>query len=251
MSERCMTHSLTEWIAQLFEHRELLRMGHGQRRDDLNLGLGWLYYALARVARPASAVVIGSYRGFVPLVLARALADNGEGGRVHFIDPSLVDDFWKDGQSVQTHFAGLGVTNIDHYLMTTQQFVEADAYDGLGGVGLVFIDGYHTAEQARFDFEAFAGKVPPTGLLLLHDSVWRTACGLYGPGRAYTHSVIDFVTELKHQPAWQVLDLPFGNGLTVVRRAVAPCAPPPPTAPSGAVRPVSHAFTAALAGPSP
>ena len=72
-------HDLNHWIAGLFEHPDLLRMGHAQRRDDLNLGLGWLYYALGRMLRPARAVVIGSYRGFAPLVLARALSDNSEG----------------------------------------------------------------------------------------------------------------------------------------------------------------------------
>jgi hypothetical protein len=69
--------SLTEWIERLFEQRQLLQMGHAQRKEDLNLGLGWLYYALGRVTRPSKAVVIGSYRGFVPLVIAKALADKG------------------------------------------------------------------------------------------------------------------------------------------------------------------------------
>ena len=53
-------------------------MGHNQRAEDLNLGLGWLYYGLARLIHPKSAVVIGSYRGFVPLLLGRALRDNVE-----------------------------------------------------------------------------------------------------------------------------------------------------------------------------
>ena len=42
---------LDAWIADLFRHPELLRMGHDQRSEDLNLGLGWLYYGLARVQR--------------------------------------------------------------------------------------------------------------------------------------------------------------------------------------------------------
>src|SRR5262245_49675727 len=96
---------LTEWINRLFQERTLLLMGHAQRKEDLNLGLGWLYYALGRMLRPATAVVIGSYRGFAPLVVARALSDNSEGGRVHFIDPGLVDEFWRDQQRVGEHFA--------------------------------------------------------------------------------------------------------------------------------------------------
>ena len=33
---------MIDWISRLFEHSELTRMGHGQRVEDLNLGLGWL-----------------------------------------------------------------------------------------------------------------------------------------------------------------------------------------------------------------
>lgn len=210
--------SLTDWIGRLFERQDLRKMGHAQRVSDRNLGLGWLYYALARMIRPANAVVIGSYRGFVPLVLGRALADNAEGGQVIFIDPSLADDHWKDAAAVQRYFAELGVTNVTHHLQTTQQFVESFAYRELESVGLVFVDGFHSAEQARFDFEAFADRLIPGGMILLHDSVWRMSTGIYGPDQSYVHSVVDFIAELKQQPRWQVLDFPFGDGVTAVRR---------------------------------
>jgi predicted O-methyltransferase YrrM len=153
------------------------------------------------------------------LVIARALADNCESGQVHFIDPSLVDDFWKDDTAVRNHFAGFGVENISHYLLTTQQFVETEAYRQLSEIGIVFIDGYHSAEQARFDFEAFADKLAPQGMMFLHDSVWRLPSRMYGPGGEYIHSVIDFVADLKGRPEWQVMDFPFGDGVTLVRRA--------------------------------
>ena len=62
---------LSAWIARVYANPELRRMGHNQRLEDLNLGLGWLYYGFARLVRPARAVVIGSWRGFVPLVIAK------------------------------------------------------------------------------------------------------------------------------------------------------------------------------------
>ena len=70
-----------DWIARLFEHPDLLRMGHHQRAEDQNLGMGWLYYAFGRMIRPRLAVVIGSWRGFVPLMIAKALQDNLESRR--------------------------------------------------------------------------------------------------------------------------------------------------------------------------
>ena len=213
---------MKDWIAKLLDYRDLAGMGHLQRVEDANLGLGWIYYALARVIRPKQVVVIGSYRGFVPLVLGKALADNLDGGRVIFIDPSFVDDFWKDPQSVRAHFAFFDVTNIEHYLMTTQQFTQSEAYRSLDPLGMVFVDGYHSEEQARFDYEAFEGLLHPDGIILLHDTA--TAPGrvsnMYGAERAYEKRVKYFVDTLKQDIRLQVFDLPFDQGVTLVRKLV-------------------------------
>jgi len=210
---------MNDWIAKLLENPGLRRMGHGQRLDDLNLGLGWLYYALGRIVRPATVVVIGSHRGFVPLVFAKALSDNEEKGSVCFIDPSFADDFWKDAASVASYFTSFGVNNIRHFLMTTQEFVASDAYRALGSVDMVFVDGYHSAEQARFDYEAFADLLAPSGMVLFHDSIDVMTSSIYGADRSYEHRVKDFIETLKKDPSLQVLDLPFARGVTLVRRA--------------------------------
>jgi predicted O-methyltransferase YrrM len=209
---------LTRWIGRLFEEQGLLRMGHNQRADDLNLGLGWVYYALGRLLHPRRAVVIGSYRGFVPLVLARALADNLEGGEVTFIDPSMVDDFWADPDAVAEYLARFGIDNVRHFLMTTQEFVETDAYRALDDVGLVFIDGYHSAEQARFDYAAFEKLLAPRGVVLFHDSMVIRPSAIYGADRTYEIEVQRFVGELKRDGTLQLFDVPFGTGLTLLRK---------------------------------
>jgi predicted O-methyltransferase YrrM len=209
---------LTAWIARLYQDPDLRRMGHNQREEDLNLGLGWLYYGLARLVRPRTAVVIGSWRGFVPLVIARACQDNSEAGDVHFIDPSLADDFWKDPAATRAHFRSFGLDNVQHHLHTTQQFLTTPVYAGLADIGLIFIDGYHTAEQARFDYEAFAPRLAPRGLVLFHDSMILRPSGIYGTDRAYDVDVKHFMDELRGDPGLQLLDLPFGTGLTVLRK---------------------------------
>lgn len=214
-----MPGDVKEWIAELFRHPDMTRMGHAQRPEDLNLGLGWTYYGLARVLLPASVVVIGSYRGFVPLVFGKALADNGEGGIVHFVDPSMVDDFWKNEAAVREHFASFGLSNIRHYLMTTQQFVQSAACQGLESVGIVFVDGYHSEEQARFDYQAFQNRLTQDAVILFHDSIRVRPSRIYGAGRVYTHRVKCFMDVLKRDPALQVFDLPYGDGVTMVRRA--------------------------------
>lgn len=209
---------LTDWIDRLFADGTLIQMGHAQSKADSNLGLGWLYYALARIVRPSVAVVIGSWRGFVPLVLARALSDN-RGGRVIFIDPSFVDDFWKDPVQVQAHFGRFGVDNIAHYRMTTDEFVASGAFAELADVGLVFIDGHHSYRQARFDFEAFEPKLADRGFILMHDSAALDLSTIYGLDKPYVYQVRLFVDELRQRPHLQVLDIPIADGVTVVTRA--------------------------------
>ena len=93
--------------------------------------------------------------------MGNALADNLEGGEVIFIAPSMVDDFWKDAETVQRWFAGFGVTNVRHYPMTTQAFIATEDYSALGRVGMVFVDGYHAEEQVRFDYHAFITGFDP------------------------------------------------------------------------------------------
>lgn len=212
---------MKDWIETLFKSGDLLRMGHHQRAEDANLGLGWLYYALGRILRPARIVVIGSFRGFVPLMFSRALSDNAEGGKIWFIDPSLVDDFWQDPPAVQKYFADFGALNVAHFPMTTQQFVLTEEYRSLDEIGIVFIDGYHSEEQARFDYEAFEGRVSSEGVVLFHDSVRIRTSRMYGPDQLYEHRVKCFIDTLKNNSELQVFDLPFGDGVTLVRKASA------------------------------
>lgn len=210
---------MTDWAAQILRNHDLTRMGHLQRVEDANLGLGWLYYSLARIVRPRIVVVIGSFRGFAPLMFGKALADNLEGGKVVFIDPSLVDDFWKDAPTVARYFADLGAPNVEHHLCTTQEFMHSKAYQTLEPVGLLFVDGYHSLEQVRFDHEAFQPRMASDGLVLFHDSKRVRTAKIYGPDRWYEHQVKLYMDALKLDSAWQVFDLPFGEGVTLVRKA--------------------------------
>ena len=210
---------MKNWIEHLFEYPELADMGHHQRIEDANLGLGWIYYGLARTLRPQLAVVIGSWRGFVPLVIGKALADNLEGGTVVFIEPSLVDDFWKEQQQVVDWFAHFSVNNIKHYPMTTQEFVKTEHYSNLGTIGMLFIDGYHSYEQARFDYESFWPQLAGDGVVLFHDSVRVRTSRIYGEDQTYEHRVVDYIDELKRRVDLHVMDLPYAEGVTLVRKA--------------------------------
>jgi hypothetical protein len=160
-------------------------------------------------------------------VIAKALQDNLEPGEVTFIEPSLVDSFWQDPESVRRHFLAYGGENIRHFRATTQECVESGEYRALRDIGLVFNDGYHSEEQARFDFNAFAGLVGPRGFVLFHDSMVVRPDKVYGAEEAYEMRVKYFIDDLKRDPRLQVMDWPYGvSGLTLVRK-LDPGAPDP------------------------
>lgn len=212
-----MSESLDDYVGRLYSDPKMLEMGHRQRQEDLNLGLGWIYYGLGRLLRPANAVVIGSYRGFAPSVIAKALLDNSEEGLVTFIDPSLVDDFWSDPASVEEHFSHLGTSNVHHWRYTTQAFIETDMYADLSDISLLMVDGYHSAEQARFDYLAFFDKLTDEAVVLFHDSVERRMSRIYDRDNPYEHTVCVFMDRLKHTPGLEVFTLPFDSGVSLVR----------------------------------
>src|SRR5205085_2096464 len=91
-------------------------------------------------------------------------------------------------------------------------------------VDLLFVDGYHTAEQARFDYEAFAPLLTEKSLALFHDSCSDRVSKIYGPENAYRYTVRDYLAELKRDPHLQPFDLPFGEHGLDVSVSVAPTA---------------------------
>lgn len=208
---------MDQFLDKLFSDPDMLSMGHGQRKEDLNLGLGWIYYALGRLLRPEHAVCIGSWRGFVPAVMGRSLLDNIQAGKLWFIDPSMVDDFWTDVEITQNHFSRLGAENVEHFCHTTQSFIQTEAFKNLGRVGLLMIDGWHTAEQARFDYVSFLDKLDEHSVVLFHDSVRPRLTTIYGDGRHYDHTVYKFMSRLKQLPDLEVFSFPEASGLTMVR----------------------------------
>lgn len=152
------------------------------------------------------------------MVIAKGLQDNLEQGRLTFIDPSLADGFWAEPDAVEQHFTNHGIDTISHFKMTTEEFATTDTYRSLDNIGLLFVDGFHDAEHARFDFEVFRNKLGASAITVFHDSVREFVTGVYGPEKTYVHDVYRFIETLRSEPDFEVLDLPFASGITLVRK---------------------------------
>lgn len=209
---------LPKLIEAMADRPDLWMMGHDQIADERCLGLGWFYYGLTRSLRPSRVVVIGSWRGFVPMLLARALQDADQGAELIFIDPSLADEQWRG--DVKAYFAGFGLHCIRHFCETSQEFLAAGRLEP-GSIDLLFIDGYHTEEQCRLEFEGFWSLLSARAVSLFHDSSSRIISGIYGPENEYEHTVWRYIDELRGRPDLEVVNLEIAQGVAMVKRKVA------------------------------
>lgn len=139
-------------------------------------GLGdstWLLYGLVRALKPEICVEIGAARGKSACYIGLALRENGR-GKLYSIDPHTVTD-WNDTESVDTN--NLFMKNI--HLLGLEQFVQAirDFSENVGRtwtlpISILFIDGDHSYEGVKRDWDLFSPFVTPFGLVVFHDTLW-------------------------------------------------------------------------------
>jgi predicted O-methyltransferase YrrM len=149
------------------------------------------------------------------MVLAQAIQDVGQNGRLVFIDPSFVDDQWKG--DTKAYFKGFGINCISHHRQTSQDFLASSTLKE-DSIDLLFIDGYHTYEQCRLEHEGFTPLLSPRAITLFHDSSSRITSSIYGEDRAYAHTVWRYIDELKKDPGFEVVNLEIAQGVAMVRQ---------------------------------
>lgn len=173
---------------------------HNQDKKTGNLGYGWIHYALIRNFRPKKILCVGSEYGFIPAVCAVGCRDN-KFGKVDFVDAAMdMNDvnkvagnhwggvgFWKKCNPTK-YFGKFGLQNyLDLYVMTTKDFAKEypkKKYD------YIHVDGDHSYNGVRLDFELFWPKLNKGGFMAIHDIASPDKDGnVYGTR--------DFWTELK------------------------------------------------------
>jgi len=186
-------------------------------RNTNNLGFGWLYYGLARLLWARWVIVIGSGKGFAPCCYAKAMNDEDRGGTVILIDPSYKGleppsyggiGFWDDAEAVEQHFSSMGTQNIQLLKKTSAEaLVEVEEITG-GKAQILHIDGAHSFENAKEDFNLYSRFIEMGGVAVLHDSFCQQ-----WPG-------VSEAVEVFNRKRWDVLTLRLWPGLTLVTRKV-------------------------------
>ncbi len=178
MSLQAARHILTNHDPDYLAIRDLL-MSDGHTNENWQSGLGgqaYLLYGLVRALKPKTIVEIGSARGLSACTMALACRHNHQ-GRVHAIDPHDLND-WTDSPKInqeQLEFFKNRLENYDlsDFCNVIQTTSEKAALNWNQNIDLLFIDGDHSYEGVRRDFELFKKWLTPRGLVLFHDTGWE------------------------------------------------------------------------------
>lgn len=149
---------------------------HRLRSVAFHSGLGdsaWLLHGLVRSMKPRFCVEIGSAHGWSTCLIALALVENGN-GELWAFDPHI-ENTWSDGHpqttlsSLTRNLKKVGVSHRVHIVRSTT----TDGADQLPAqIDLAFIDGDHSYEGVRSDWELIMPRMSEWGVIVLHDSLW-------------------------------------------------------------------------------
>lgn len=206
---------LLEWFLPLHTDRlgsgEINPVVHKCLNDPAHVGkygsggsaepdTGRALYALVRLLEPKNVIELGSYVGASSICMAQALADNARSGLLHCVELE------------EAH-----VTLTTDHLAEASLSEQARLYHGnsqdpavvqsLPRSELIFIDGDHTYEGARKDFELYEALLSDEGVMVFHDTIKIMA-------------LQRLMMEISQDPHYDTISLATsdGDGLTLIRR---------------------------------
>ena len=181
-------------------------------------GLGdsaWLLYGLARSLKPEVCVEIGSARGKSACHVGLALRENGS-GKLWAIDPHRPTE-WNDAESTDTYDAiraNVRALGLERWVEVVRADSSGAAREWSRPIDLLFIDGDHSYDGVKADWDAFARHVRPFGFVVFHDTLWDLR-----PDPRYSRpemGVPRFVEDLRRE-GYPVLTVDRDYGVSLVQ----------------------------------
>jgi predicted O-methyltransferase YrrM len=187
---------------------------------EFNSGLGdsaWLLYGVARSLKPMVAVEIGAARGKSACYVGMALKENN-GGHLYSIDPHVRTD-WNDTDSVETF--EVMCSNLRYLRLTdVVTIVRKRSVDAVSDIpkpiDLLVIDGDHSYEGVKADWDIFVPHISAFGVVVFHDTMWNLPPN--DVRRREDMGVPNFVEELRKK-GYPVLTINRDYGVSLVQVA--------------------------------
>jgi len=218
------------------------RWTHGA--TDVHLGDGLLVYSIIQHMRAKNCVCIGSGGGFIPRLMTKARLDLHE----QEIFEGNKDYNWGDIGATYLVDACNGVGGVNDLedensffrFMYAPRFIKETSENAYYNffvpqnikIDLLFIDGDHSYEGVKLDFELYSKLVSPKGVIIIHDTDAQYEDSLIiSEDTKTTHHRFDgpskFIKELDKNPEWNLINLfnfgilkdkPSSSGITIINK---------------------------------
>ena len=178
-----------------------------------------LLYGIVRSMKPSVCLEIGSARGRSTCYIAMALKENGR-GTLYAVDPHTETE-WNDHSSRDTYEIlqqNLETLDLSAQVQVLREFSEEVARSWESPIDLLFIDGDHSYEGVKRDWELFVRHLSPFGVAIFHDTTWDLHPDPNQP-RLTQMGVPRFVEELR-KVGYPVLTIDKDCGISLVQRVI-------------------------------
>jgi predicted O-methyltransferase YrrM len=205
-----------------------------------SIGFGLIHYALVRNLQPEFALAIGSRYGFIPACIALALKANGK-GRLHFVDANYDDqtDRFAKAYGGTGHWTRpinelFGAFELHQWIELFIERTDTFFPRATAQYGYVYIDGNHSYDGVKYDFDQAIQHLAAGGIISIHDALVDE---LYGAGSRDPggFGIKDYLSQ--HFP--QAIVLGRWPGLALVQ----PHSPLPPPARGAEKERAQHTLT--------
>jgi hypothetical protein len=218
------------------------RWTHGA--TDLHMGDGVMVYSIIQHMRFKNCVCIGSGGGFIPRIITQARKDLhdskifegnpdynwGDIGATYVVDACNgvggPNDLENENSFYRTHFYPRFIKSTSeeaYYNFFIRQDIKID---------FLFIDGDHSYEGVKKDFELYSNILSENGIIMLHDTDEKYEETLIVSEDAKKdhhrfNGPSKFIKELQENPEWNLVNLfnfrilstkPSSSGITLVNR---------------------------------
>jgi predicted O-methyltransferase YrrM len=176
----------------------------------------WMLYSLTRALKPEVCVEIGSARGKSTCYVGLALEENQK-GRLFAIDPHTLTK-WNDQDAVDTYEVlrkNLASFGVGHRVEIIREYSHEAAGHWRTPIDLLFIDGDHSYEGVKRDWQLFTPHLREFGVVVFHDTIWEVG-KVDEQYRRQDMGVPGFVDELRRE-GYPVITLPNDCGMSIVQ----------------------------------